>query len=131
MEKHESEFYGERLISDSEIICFPNPALKRDYEISIELPEFTCKCPFSGYPDFAVIRLLYQPFEKVIELKSLKLYINSFRDVRISHEKVANKILDDIVTVSKPNWIQIKADFNPRGNVHTVVTVSHGSRKTI
>ena len=131
MEQHESEFYGERLISDSEIICFPNPTLKRDYEISIELPEFTCKCPFSGYPDFAVIRLIYQPFEKVIELKSLKLYINSFRDVRISHEKVANKILDDIIAASKPHWIQIKADFNPRGNVHTVVTVCHGSRKAI
>ena len=98
MEKHESEFYGERLISDSEIICFPNPSPQRDYEISIELPEFTCKCPFSGYPDFAVISLLYQPFEKVVELKSLKLYINSYRDVKISHEKVVNKILDDFVS---------------------------------
>jgi len=131
VKKHESDFYGERLISDSEIICFPNPTLERDYEIEIDLPEFTCKCPFSGYPDFAVIRLIYQPYEKVIELKSLKLYINSFRDVSISHEKVANKILDDIVIVSQPNWIQLKADFNPRGNVHTVVTVCHGSRKNI
>ena len=131
MEKHESEFYGERLISESEIICFPNPTLKRDYDVSIELPEFTCKCPFSGYPDFAVIRLIYQPFEKVIELKSLKLYINSYRDIKISHEKVANKILDDIASVCSPKWMQITADFNPRGNVHTVLKVSHGSRKNI
>ncbi len=131
MKKHESEFYGERLISESEIICFPNPNLERDYEISIELPEFTCKCPFSGYPDFAVIKLLYQPFEKVIELKSLKLYINSYRDKKISHEKVTNKILDDILFVANPKWIQIKADFNPRGNVHTVITACHGSRTII
>ena len=131
MENQESESYGERLISDGEIICFPNPSLKRDYEISIELPEFTCKCPFSGYPDFAVIRLLYQPFEKVVELKSLKLYINSYRDIKISHEKVANKILDDIVSVCSPKWMQITIDFNPRGNVHTVLKLSHGSRKNI
>ncbi len=131
MEKHESESYGERLIADAEIICFPNPSLKRDYEIEIELPEFTCKCPFSGYPDFAVIKLIYQPFEKVIELKSLKLYINSYRDISISHEKVTNKILDDIVSASSPSWIQIKADFNPRGNVHTVITTCHGSRKGV
>ena len=131
MEKHESEFYGERLISDSEIICFPNPNLERDYEISIELPEFTCKCPFSGYPDFALIKLIYQPFEKVVELKSLKLYINSYREIRISHEKVANKILDDIVAVCSPSWIQIIADFNPRGNVHTVIKACHGTRKSV
>ena len=123
--------YGERSIEDARLICFENPNPTRPYEIILELPEFTCQCPFSGYPDFAVIRLLYQPFEKVIELKSLKLYINSFRDVRISHEKVANKILDDIVSVCSPKWMQITADFNPRGNVHTVVTVCHGSRKTI
>ena len=129
--KNESEIYGERLISEAEIICFPNPNLERAYEISIDLPEFTCKCPFSGYPDFAVIKLEYQPFEKVIELKSLKLYINSYRDIKISHEKVANKILDDIVSASSPSWIQIKADFNPRGNIHTVITTSHGSRKSI
>ena len=131
VEKYEFESYGERLIADAEIICFPNPSSNRDYEVSIELPEFTCKCPFSGYPDFAVIRLLYQPFEKVIELKSLKLYINSYRDTCISHEKVTNKILDDIVSVSNPSWIQIEADFSPRGNVHTIIRACHGSRKNI
>ena len=129
MIKQESEAYGERLIADGEIICFPNPSLQRDYEISIELPEFTCKCPFSGYPDFAVVRLIYQPFEKVIELKSLKLYINSYRDKKISHEQVANQVLDDVVKACDPLWLQIEADFNPRGNVHMVVRVSKGIRK--
>ena len=130
MKTTDSELYGERLISDSELLCFPNPSIERNYEISIELPEFTCQCPFSGYPDFAIIRLLYQPSEKVLELKSLKLYINSFRNIRISHEEVTNKILNDFVLVANPNWMQVEADFNPRGNIHTVIKASHGIRKT-
>ncbi len=130
MKTNGPEFYGERLISESEIVCFPNPSPERDYEISIELPEFTCQCPFSGYPDFAVIRLLYQPFEKVLELKSVKLYVNSFRSIKISHEEVANKILNDLVAASNPTWMTLEADFNPRGNVHTVIRASHGSKKT-
>ena len=127
LKNNDSELYGERQISDSEIVCFPNPSRERDYEISIELPEFTCQCPFSGYPDFAVIRLMYQPFEKVLELKSIKLYINSFRDKKISHEEVANKILDDLIQSCEPHWISLEADFNPRGNVHTIIRISHGS----
>ncbi len=120
--------YGERKIADSEIICFDNPSLERPYEISIEFPEFTCKCPFSGYPDFAILRLKYQPNLKVMELKSIKLYINSYRDKLISHEEVANRILDDFVLAVNPNWIELEADFNPRGNVHMVVLVAHGQR---
>ncbi len=127
----QSGLYGERLIADSEIICFPNPNSERAYEISIEFPEFTCKCPFSGYPDFAVIRLLYQPYKKILELKSAKLYINTYRDQKISHEEVTNKILDDFVSASKPSWMEIEADFNPRGNVHTVIKVSYGLRKQV
>ena len=73
--------YGEREIKEGVLICFPNPKPTRDYEISIEFPEFTCKCPFSGYPDFAILRLLYQPSDKVLELKSIKLYINSYRNI--------------------------------------------------
>ena len=129
MENKDSELYGERSISNSEIICFPNPSPENNYEISIELPEFTCKCPFSGYPDFAIIRLLYQPAEQVLELKSIKLYINSYRNKKISHEEVTNKILNDFVRAASPSWMQIEADFNPRGNVHTIIRVSHGSRK--
>ena len=120
--------YGERAIAETELICFENPNQSRPYEISIELPEFTCLCPFSGYPDFAVLRLLYQPAEKVLELKAIKLYVNSFRERRISHEQVANQILDDLVNASSPVWMQLEADFNPRGNVHMVIRVTHGIR---
>ena len=123
-----SSLYGERAIEEGELLCFPNPNQNRKYDISIELPEFTCKCPFSGYPDFAKLRLLYQPAEKVLELKSLKLYINSYRDRKISHEEVANKILDDLVDSCNPHWMELEADFNPRGNVHMVLKVSHGKR---
>ncbi|MEB3306568.1 MAG: preQ(1) synthase [Cyanobacteriota bacterium] len=121
--------YGERAIREAQLICFDNPRPGRAYEVSIELPEFTCKCPFSGYPDFAVLRLLYQPGPRVIELKSIKLYVNSFRDRSISHEEVANRILDDLVSAARPDWMELIADFHPRGNVHTVVRVSHGSRQ--
>ena len=132
MTDHDSKtftpLYGERAIAVAELICFENPNQSRPYEISIELPEFTCLCPFSGYPDFAVLRLLYQPAEKVLELKAIKLYINSFRERRISHEQVANQILDDLVNASSPVWMQLEADFNPRGNVHMVIRVTHGIR---
>ena len=117
--------YGEREISEGELITFPNPRIGRKYNISITLPEFTCKCPFSGYPDFATIYVNYVPNEKVVELKAIKLYINSYRDKYISHEESANQILDDIVAACDPLEITVKADFTPRGNVHTVVEVSH------
>ena len=120
--------YGESSISKAELVCFENPKPDRPYEISIRLPEFTCQCPFSGYPDFAVLNLLYQPNKKVLELKSIKLYINSYRDQKISHEAVTNQILDDFVEACNPTWMELKADFNPRGNVHTLITVTHGSK---
>lgn len=125
----ETPLYGERAIAEAQLICFDNPRQGRPYEVSIELPEFTCTCPFSGYPDFAVLRLLYQPGPKVLELKALKLYVNAYRDRAISHEEVANRILDDLVDACAPSWMQLEADFNPRGNVHTVVRVSHGLRQ--
>ena len=127
--KTSSPLYGERAISEAELICFENPNQGRPYEISIELPEFTCLCPFSGYPDFAILRVRYQPDQKVLELKAIKLYINSYRERRISHEQAANQILDDFLKASKPLWMELEADFNPRGNVHMVVRVSHGKRK--
>ena len=123
--------YGEREIEAGSLICFPNPNINRDYEISIDFPEFTCKCPFSGYPDFATLRIKYQPNTKVIELKAIKLYLNSFREKKISHEEVTNKIIDDFVEVSDPKWMQLEADFNPRGNVHTIIRVCHGKRKNL
>jgi 7-cyano-7-deazaguanine reductase len=117
--------YGERSIAESDLVTFPNPRPGRRYEVSITLPEFTCKCPFSGYPDFATIYMTYVPNQKVIELKAIKLYINNYRDRYISHEESANQILDDFVAACDPLEMTIKADYQPRGNVHTVVTVTH------
>jgi len=121
--------YGERIIEESKIICFDNPNRKRIYEISIQLPEFTCKCPFSGYPDFAKLNIIYQPYLKVYELKSLKLYINNFRDVKISHEEVVNRIMDDLVNEGSPHWIHLNAAFNPRGNVSMQLDIFSGQKK--
>jgi len=121
--------YGERIIEESKINCFDNPNKKRIYEISIQLPEFTCKCPFSGYPDFAKLSIIYQPNLKVYELKSLKLYINNFRDIKISHEEVVNRIMDDLVNEGSPHWIHLNAAFNPRGNVSMQLDIFSGQKK--
>lgn len=117
--------YGERAIAEGQLITFPNPRIGRRYDINITLPEFTCKCPFSGYPDFATIHITYVPNEKVVELKALKLYINSYRDRYISHEESVNQILDDFVEACDPLDVTVKGDFAPRGNVHTVIEVRH------
>ena len=121
--------YGERIIEESKIICFENPNKKRIYEISIQLPEFTCKCPFSSYPDFAKLNIIYQPNLKVYELKSLKLYINNFRDMKISHEEVVNRIMDDLVNAGSPHWMHLNAAFNPRGNVSMQLDIFSGQKK--
>jgi 7-cyano-7-deazaguanine reductase len=112
--------YGEREIEEGKLITFPNPRVGREYTIDINLPEFTCKCP-----DFATIHITYIPDQRVVELKALKLYINSYRDKYISHEEVTNQILDDMVIACAPLEMTIKADFSPRGNVHMVVEVKH------
>ncbi len=117
--------YGERAIAEGELITFPNPKIGRRYKVEITLPEFTCKCPFSGYPDFATIYITYYPNHKVVELKGLKLYINSYRDRYISHEEATNQILDDFIDACDPLEVTIKANFNPRGNVHTAIEVTH------
>lgn len=117
--------YGERAIAEGELITFPNPRIGRKYDIKITLPEFTCKCPFSGYPDFATIYITYSPDQTVVELKGLKLYINSYRDRYIPHEEVVNQILDDFVAACDPLEVTVKGDFTPRGNVHTVIEVQH------
>ncbi|NER21341.1 MAG: NADPH-dependent 7-cyano-7-deazaguanine reductase QueF [Symploca sp. SIO1C2] len=117
--------YGERQIAEGKLITFPNPRVGRRYKINITLPEFTCKCPFSGYPDFATIHITYVPDERVVELKAIKLYINSYRDRYISHEESVNQILDDFVEICEPLEVTIKGDFSPRGNVHTVIEVHY------
>lgn len=117
--------YGETEIATVTLTTFPNPRPGREYEIHITLPEYTCKCPFSGYPDFATIYLTYVPNQLLVELKAIKLYINSYRDRYISHEEAINQILDDFVAAADPLHVHIKGDYNPRGNVHTVVEVNY------
>jgi len=118
--------YGEKAISETLLETWPNPTPERDYEIEISFPEFTCLCPRSGYPDFATIRLRYIPDQVIVELKALKLYLNGFRNVAISHEEVTNRIFSDLERVLKPRNMVLEGDFNPRGNVKTVVKVSSG-----
>jgi 7-cyano-7-deazaguanine reductase len=96
---------------------------KKNYNIHVELPEFTCLCPRSGYPDFAKIIIDYTPDEYVVELKAIKIYINTFRNRSISHENSANEIYDLLMNKLKPKKMKIIADFYPRGNVHTVITI--------
>ncbi len=97
----------------------------REIWIDFEIPEFTAICPFSDFPDFAVIRLKYVPNERCIELKSLKLYINSFREVKVFHEHVINIILEDFVTACDPLKVELEGDFHVRGNIKTVVRASY------
>ena len=97
----------------------------REIWVEFEIPEFTAICPFSDFPDFAVIRLKYVPNERCIELKSLKLYINSFRDVKVFHEHVINILMDDFVKTCDPLKVEIEGDFHVRGNIKTVVKASY------
>lgn len=104
---------------------FPNPKPERDYEIHLECPEFTCLCPRTGQPDFATIRIEYIPDQLCIELKSLKLYLWSYRDVGTFHEAVTNQILDDLVAACQPRRMVVTGDFYVRGGIHTVVKATH------
>ena len=104
-----------------------NPKPQRGYEIRLECPEFTCLCPRTGQPDFATIRLTYVPDRLCVELKSLKLYLWSFRDEGHFHEAVTNRILDDLVSALAPRRIEIEAEFRVRGGILTVVTARHPS----
>jgi 7-cyano-7-deazaguanine reductase len=113
-----------------EIEIFPNPAPKRDYEIHMECPEFTCLCPKTGQPDFAVIEITYIPDRLCIELKSLKLYLWSFRQEGAFHEKVINDILDDLVKACKPRFMRVVGDFNVRGGIHTSISAEYSKNKS-
>lgn len=106
---------------------FPNPNLERPYQISMDCPEFTCLCPRTGQPDFATIRIRYAPDKSCLELKSLKLYLWSFRDEGHFHEAVVNRICDDLAKLLSPRWLEVQGDFAVRGGIHTVVTARHGS----
>jgi 7-cyano-7-deazaguanine reductase len=104
---------------------FPNPAPERDYRIHMEIPEFTCVCPMTGQPDFATLTLDYVADKLCVELKSLKLYVWSYRDVGTYHEAVTNKILDDLVRATKPRYMRLEAKFNVRGGIHTIIVAQH------
>ncbi len=109
----------------TQIEVFTNPYPGREYEIHMECPEFTCLCPRTGQPDFATIDILYIPDKLCIELKSLKLYIWSYRDVGTFHEAVTNKILDDLAGACRPKWMKVVGDFYVRGGIHTAVTAEY------
>jgi len=109
----------------SQLEIFPNPRPERDYEINMECPEFTCVCPRTGQPDFVTMRINYVPDQHCIELKSLKLYLWSYRDQGTFHEAVTNKILDDLVAACHPRRMTIVGDFNMRGGIHTTVTATY------
>ncbi len=121
--------YGERAVKKARLEIWKNPYSERDYEVNISFPEFTCLCPRSGYPDFAVIKINYIPDKKIVELKSLKLFLNSFRGIYISHEEVTNKIYSELKKKLKPRFLEVIGDFNPRGNVKTVVKVCSDLKK--
>jgi 7-cyano-7-deazaguanine reductase len=108
-----------------ELETFDNPAPERDYTIRIRMPEFTCLCPKTGQPDFAILHLEYVPEKSCIELKALKLYIWSFRDQGAFHEAVTNEILSDLVKACEPRFMRLTAEFNVRGGIYTSVVAEH------
>ena len=117
--------YGEIAIEEAKLETWPSGRDRndhaRDYSIDISFPEFTCKCPRSGYPDFATVRITYRPKDKVVELKTLKLWLNAYRDVGISHENATNDVFEALRDLLEPNHLRVEFDFLPRGNVHTVI----------
>ncbi len=112
-----------------ELLRFDNPNQDRDYEIFFDCPEFTCVCPLTKQPDFAKIEIRYTPDQYCVELKSLKMYLWSYRDEGAFHEKVTNTILEDLVATVAPRQMEVKADFLVRGGIRTVVTATYEKGK--
>jgi 7-cyano-7-deazaguanine reductase len=119
------ELYGTRMIREARLEAFENQAPEHDYTIQFTTPEFTCLCPRSGFPDFATLHIRYVPGPRCVELKSLKLYVNQFRDQSMFHEDAVNRILDELVSLMEPRYCEVVGDFNVRGNIRTVVTRHH------
>jgi 7-cyano-7-deazaguanine reductase len=107
-----------------ELVALPNPHPGRDYEVRCETPEFTCLCPMTGQPDFATVSVRYVPADAIVELKSLKLYLWSYRGEGVFHEDVTNRILDDLVAAISPRRVTVTTDWLVRGGIHTVVEAS-------
>jgi 7-cyano-7-deazaguanine reductase len=104
---------------------FANPTPERDYTIRMNIPEFTCLCPKTGQPDFAMLKLEYVPDQRCVELKSLKLYVWSFRNRGAFHEAVTNEILGELVRATAPRFMRLAAEFNVRGGIYTTVVAEH------
>ena len=119
--------YGIEEIEQSRLEAWPNSNPERDYITHLEIPEFTCLCPRSGFPDFATIVIDYVPDQSLVELKSLKLYINLYRNRQISHEAATNRILNELVALLAPRWMRVVADFTVRGNIKTIIFAEHSA----
>jgi 7-cyano-7-deazaguanine reductase len=118
-----------RALKTPAIEVWENQYADRDYEIHLEIPEFTCICPKTGLPDFAVVRVDYRPAKVCLELKSLKMYTIFYRNVGIFHEHLVNKLLDDMVKACKPRWMKVAVAMNPRGGIHTSVEAEYRGKR--
>ncbi len=121
-------FDGEESVTPDVLETFPYEYPSRDALVEIDSDEWSCVCPFSGLPDFGTLTVSYAPSDACIELKSLKYYLTSFRNVGIYQEHAANRVLEDLVACCAPRWMEIELDYRLRGGLHTVVTVAHGER---
>jgi len=122
--------YGEKAIKEAKLEVWENPSPDKNYLVEINFPEFTCLCPRSGYPDFAEIKIRYIPDKYIVELRSLKHYLNSYRDKYMTHEEATNKIYDDLKKLLNPRYLEVIGDFNIRGGIKTVVKVSSETEAT-
>ncbi len=128
--KREFKLLGQKLNKPSKILeTFPNKAKGRNYIVELTTDEFTCLCPITGQPDFAKITIRYIPDERIVESKSLKFYLWSFRNEGCFHEHIVNVILDDLVAALKPVWCEVVGNFNARGGIAINVTAQYGERK--
>jgi len=121
-------FEGEDVLTPEVLETFPYEYPAREALVEVETDEWSCVCPFSGLPDYGTLAVSYVPSDLCIELKSLKYYLTSFRNVGIYQEHAANRVLEDLVACCGPRWMEIALDYRLRGGIHTVVTVSHGVR---
>lgn len=121
--------YGQKMIEEAQLERFENRTKHRRYTVEFSCPEFTCVCPRSGFPDFATLHIKYVPDQFCVELKSLKLYINKYRNQNVFHEDVVNIILDDLVKLLDPFELEVVGDFNVRGNIKTIIRAKHEKKQ--
>jgi len=117
-----------RTLSMPDIEVWENQYSDRDYVVDLTIPEFTCICPKTALPDFALIKVSYKPAKSCLELKSLKLYLVEYRNVGIFHEHLVNKLLDDFVRACHPHWMRVEVVMNPRGGIGTTVTAEYSQK---